>query len=162
MLNQNKPYIDASVEINSNIIPVKLLIDSGGSDALWLFEDENIGMAPVGDKYFEDYLGKGLSGSVYGKRSKVTSFSLNSFILEEVNVAFPDSISISFARKFKERSGSISGELLKRFNIIMDYPNGKVTFKKLRLGNIKYIFTLESMMTEKLVKFLSIQIKKEN
>jgi len=137
-LNQNKPYIDASVEINSNIIPVKLLIDSGGSDALWLFEDENIGMAPVGDKYFEDYLGKGLSGSVYGKRSKVTSFSLNSFKLEEVNVAFPDSISISFARKFKERSGSISGELLKRFNIIMDYPNGKVTFKK--NGNFKSPF----------------------
>jgi len=129
-LHNNKPYIDANVEINSKNIPVKLLIDSGGSDALWLFEDADNGVYPVGEKYFNDYLGKGLSGSVYGKRSKVTSFSLNSFKLENVNVAFPDSTSISFARKFKERSGSISGELLKRFNIIMDYTNQKVILKK--------------------------------
>ena len=26
-------------------IPVKLLIDSGGSDALWLFEDDSLGIS---------------------------------------------------------------------------------------------------------------------
>ena len=37
----NKPYIDVAVAIHEeqDNIPVKLLIDSGGSDALWLFED---------------------------------------------------------------------------------------------------------------------------
>ncbi|MEZ4792038.1 MAG: aspartyl protease family protein [Gelidibacter sp.] len=129
-LSHNKPYIDGMVEIDSVPIPVKLLIDSGGSDALWLFEDDEKGIMPIGDKYFEDYLGKGLSGSVYGKRSKIKSFSLQDFKFEDVNVAFPDSSSISIARKFKDRSGSISGELLRRFNIIFDYGNGKVTFKK--------------------------------
>ncbi|MEZ4801984.1 MAG: aspartyl protease family protein [Gelidibacter sp.] len=129
-LSHNKPYIDGMVEIDSSQMPVKLLMDTGGSDALWLFEDEDRGIMPIENKYFEDYLGKGLSGSVYGKRSKIKSFSLKDFKFKDVNVAFPDSASISIARKFRDRSGSISGELLKRFNIIFDYTNEKITLKK--------------------------------
>lgn len=49
-----------------------------------------------------------------------------------MNVAYPDSAAISFARKYKERRGSMGGELLKRFNIVLDYKNEKVTFKKNR------------------------------
>jgi hypothetical protein len=137
-LKNNKPYIDGAINIDDNEIPVKLLIDSGGSDALWLFEDIEKGILPSQNKYFEDYLGKGLSGSVYGKRSKIKSFSLQDFTFKDVNVAFPDSSSISTARNFKDRSGSISGELLKRFNIIFDYSNLKVTLKK--NGNFKAPF----------------------
>jgi hypothetical protein len=126
----NKPYIDGMVKIDTNNLPVKLLIDTGSSDALWLFEEDSLGMKPLNNKYFVDFLGKGLSGSVYGKRAKVKSFNLKNFVLKNVNVAFPDSTSISYARKHEERNGSISGELLKRFNIIMDYKNARVTLKK--------------------------------
>ncbi|MEZ4796029.1 MAG: aspartyl protease family protein [Flavobacteriaceae bacterium] len=127
----NKPYITGSVEMAKEDIPVTLLIDSGGSDAIWLFDDEERGIN-IPEKYFEDFLGRGLSGSVYGKRAKVSSFSLGRFKLRHVNAAFPDSTSISFARKFKERSGTVSGEVLKRFNIIYDYLNNKVSLKKNR------------------------------
>lgn len=126
----NKPYINGFVKIDIETLPVKLLIDTGSSDALWLFEEDSLGMKPLNNKYFDDFLGKGLSGAVYGKRSKIKSFSLKSFVLNNVNVAFPDSTSISYARKHEERNGSISGELLKRFNIIMDYKNAKVTLQK--------------------------------
>lgn len=127
----NKPYIDSVVELNGREIPVKLLLDSGGSDSLWLFEDEEKGIK-LPKLYFDDFLGRGLSGKVYGKRSRVSSFSIDEFKLRNVNVAFPDSVSITFARKFKERSGSISGNIMKRFNIIFDYRNNKVSFKKNR------------------------------
>jgi hypothetical protein len=40
----NKPYINANVKIYDKTIPVKLLVDTGGSDALWLFEEEAIGL----------------------------------------------------------------------------------------------------------------------
>jgi len=126
----NKPYINGHVKIDTENLPVKLLIDTGSSDALWLFEEDSLGMKPLNNNYFDDFLGKGLSGSVYGKRSKVKMFGLKSFVLENVNVAFPDSTSISYARKHEERNGSIAGELLKRFNIIMDYKNARVTLKK--------------------------------
>jgi len=126
----NKPYIDGIVKINTEALPVKLLVDTGSSDALWLFEEDSLGMKPLNDNYFMDFLGKGLSGSVYGKRTKVKSFRLNSFVLENVNVAFPDSTSISYARRHEDRNGSISGEILKRFNMIVDYGHARMTLKK--------------------------------
>ena len=126
----NKPYINGQVKIDSEPVPVKLLVDTGSSDALWLFEEDSLGIKPLNDKYFMDFLGKGLSGSVYGKRSKVRTFGLKRFVLKNVNAAFPDSTSISYARRHEERNGSISGELLKRFNIIMDYKNARMVLKK--------------------------------
>ena len=125
----NKPYLNVSVKINNNVIPLKLLIDSGGSDSLWLFEDEALGII-CGDKYFKDFLGHGLSGSVYGKRSKVQEILIGNFVLKNANVAYPDSLSILHARKFKDRNGSLAGNILKRFNIIVDYPRGYISFKK--------------------------------
>ena len=126
----NKPYINGAVKIGQKNIPVKLLIDTGSSDALWLFEEDSLGIMPIDHKYFDDFLGKGLSGSVYGKRSKVKSFNLKSFYLKDVNVAFPDSTSISYAKRHEDRNGSISGEILKRFNMVVDYKNAKITLKK--------------------------------
>ena len=125
----NKPYLNANVKIEGKDISVKLLIDSGGSDALWLFEDNQLGIKHT-DKYFEDFLGHGLSGSVYGKRSKIDEISLNGFRIKDANVAFPDSSSIAFAKQFKDRNGSLAGNILKRFNLIVDYQKASITLKK--------------------------------
>jgi hypothetical protein len=127
--HNNKPYMNAEVVLNGTTTSVKLLIDSGGSDALWLFDDAKNGISPP-DIYFDDFLGKGLSGSVYGKRTKVDKLLLKDFHLDNVNVAFPDSTSISFAKKIKDRNGSLSGEILKRFNITFDYSKKVMSLKK--------------------------------
>ena len=132
-----KPYINAEVAINRTIIPVKLLIDSGGSDALWLFEDDSLGIKST-NKYFYDFLGHGLSGSVYGKRSKVRILSLKSFHLNKVNVSFPDSTFTSYARKHKSRNGSLSGNILKRFDVVFDYQNAIITLTKNHYFNEKF------------------------
>ncbi len=147
-LVNNKPYIDATVMTSTKNVPVKLLMDSGGSDALWLFENDSLGLVPTKDGYFIDYLGKGLSGSVYGKRAKLAQFSIKSFHLNDLNVAYPDSAAVSFARKFKERSGSMAGELLKRFNIIMDYGNAQVTFKKNKYFNAPFTYDKSGIILE--------------
>lgn len=124
-----KPYLNAQVTVNNKDISVKLLIDSGGSDALWLFENETIGLT-ASENNFVDFLGHGLNGSVYGKRSKIESFSINSFELPHTNVAFPDSTSISSAKIFTDRNGSLAGNILKRFNVIIDYKKGLIQLKK--------------------------------
>lgn len=125
----DKPYINAHVNIQNKKIPVKLLIDSGGSDSLWLFEDDTMGIQS-GNAFFRDFLGHGLSGSVYGKRTKVDTFYLKNFKLKNANVAYPDATSIAFAKRVKERNGSIAGNILKRFNVIVDYKNSLLTLKK--------------------------------
>jgi len=134
-----KPYLNVEVDVNNKRIPVKLLIDSGGSDALWLFEDDENGIKMKDNHYFEDFLGNGLSGSIYGKRSKIERLYIKSFVFENVNVAYPDSSSIRYARKFVDRNGSISAELLKRFNLIFDYSDKTLIIKK--NGNFKTPFS---------------------
>ena len=128
---KNKPYIYTNVKIKGKQIPVKMLIDSGGSDALWLFEEDSLGIK-INDKYFEDFLGHGLTGSVYGKRTKVEEFSIKNFTLKNVNVSYPDQTSLVYVKLHKERNGSIAGSVLKRFNLIVDYHNEKITFNKNR------------------------------
>ncbi len=143
----NKPYINAEVKIAQDIVPVKLLIDSGGSDALWLFEDvsKNINIPA---KNYQDFLGRGLSGSLYGKRAKIESMSFGDFSLKRVNTAFPDSTSIVYARNFKERNGSVGGEVLKRFNIIIDYKNNRITLKKNGNFNSPFYYNKSGIVLE--------------
>ncbi|WP_236027485.1 PDZ domain-containing protein [Gelidibacter pelagius] len=147
-LYNNKPFIDAIIEVKGESIPVKLLMDSGGSDALWLFENDSLGLVPEDDNFFIDFLGKGLSGSVHGKRAKLKRFSINDFHINDLNVAYPDSAAVSFARKFKARSGSMGGELMKRFNIIMDYEGSKVTFKKNKHFNDSFEYNKSGIVLE--------------
>ena len=125
----DKPYFNIEVKVNKENIPVKLLIDSGSSDSLWLFENDSLGLN-TSDKYFEDFLGFGLSGSVHGKRSKIDGVKLKSFQLNKPKVAFPDSLTVEKLKKINGRNGSAGGEILKRFNITFDYRNAKVILKK--------------------------------
>jgi hypothetical protein len=52
---------------------VKLLIDVGNSDAIWLFKMFLI-KNKVPTNNFDDYLGKGFSGDVIGKRERIRFF----------------------------------------------------------------------------------------
>lgn len=128
-IERSKPYIVSSVVLNSKEIPIKLLIDIGNSDAIWLFEKESKGIKiPV--KNFEDYLGKGFSGDVEGKRAQVSKFKLSNFEFNNPIVAFPDSTSIKNVRMVKDRAGSVGSEILKRFAVIFDYPNQQLFLRK--------------------------------
>ncbi|CAL2104250.1 PDZ domain-containing protein [Tenacibaculum sp. 190130A14a] len=128
---RNKPYVDVNVDLvdNVNDLPVKLLIDSGGTDAMWLFEDTKKEIRTP-KKYFNDVLGEGFSGTIYGNRSRVAKLKIGKYEIIQPTAAFLDSTSTFNARKFKKRNGSIGGEVLKRFKVWIDYPNGKITFKK--------------------------------
>jgi len=129
---RNKPYIDASVQLDTvgnEMTTVKMLIDSGGSDALWLFEkpEEKIN-TPI--RHYYDILGEGLSGTIYGNRSRIPKIKMGKFEIMQPTVSFLDSISTYHARKFEKRNGSIGGNILKRFKIWIDYPNKKLVLRK--------------------------------
>lgn len=129
-----KPFLDAEVQLDTigNVLTkVKLLIDSGGSDAIWLFEDskENI---KTPNLFFNDVLGEGLSGSIYGNRSRISKMKLKSFEIIKPTVSFLDSTSTRNARRFQQRNGSLGAGILNRFIIWFDYPNKKITLKKNR------------------------------
>ena len=129
---RRKPFINAQVQldtIGNTLTDVKLLIDSGGSDAIWLFENTKE-VIKTPKSFFLDILGEGLSGSIYGNRSRIPKIKLKSFELEKPTVSFLDSISSVNALKFKERNGSIGSDILKRFTVWFDYPSRQFMLKK--------------------------------
>jgi hypothetical protein len=128
-IERSKPYITGSLVLNSVEIPVKLLIDIGNSDALWLFQNDSK-MIKIPEKNFEDYLGKGFSGDVEGRRALIKKFTMSKFEFYNPIIAFPDTISIRHVTMVKDRSGSVGSEILKRFTVVFDYPNQKMFLKK--------------------------------
>jgi hypothetical protein len=128
-IERSKPYVNGSVIIDSRIIPTKLLLDVGNSDAIWLFQNVSDEIeVPVNN--FDDYLGKGFSGDVIGKRARIAEFLISEFKFIKPIAAFPDSSSIRHLTIVPDRVGSIGGEILKKFSIVFDYPNEFIYLKK--------------------------------
>ena len=127
-LIRKKAYVDGEVYLKDDeSVSVRMLLDTGSSDAIWLMENEDI---QVPDNFYEDFLGRGLGGDVYGKRTRVKNMKLGDFSLENAKAAFPDMETFNTIKNLGNRNGSLGGEVLKRFNIIFDYRNQKITLRK--------------------------------
>ncbi len=127
--NQKKrPFISAKYLSNTRLIDINLLLDSGSGSSLWLFENKEKGIY-VTDNSFRDFLGKGFNGDIYGRKTKIKELHIGNFKLREVTASFPDSIYIQ-GISLNNRQGSLGGNILRRFNLIVDYPNQRISFKK--------------------------------
>ena len=126
----NKPFINIAVENHlGKEFKVRLLIDSGGGDALWLFPYSHPDII-VSDNYYVDFLGRGLNGNIFGKKSLINKMKIGSFEFENASVSYPDSTSMVKMHSNKDRNGTLGAGILKRFIVIMDYPNRMITLKK--------------------------------
>ncbi len=125
----SKPSITSKLVLDNQQLNANLLIDSGNSDAIWLFRD-SINKIKIPQKNIDDYLGHGFSGDIFGKRSKINKVYFNSFEFENPIVSFPDSLQIKNSNISDGRDGSIGSEILKRFVIVYDYKGEKIYFKK--------------------------------
>ncbi len=138
-IEKAKPYVEGVVMLDSVPIPVKLMLDNGNSDAIWLFQNVNKQIV-VPEKNFDDYLGQGLSGEVEGKKARIAEFSISKFTFKKPIVAFPDSLSIKNLTLIPGRVGSLGGEILKRFSVIFDYPNKAIYLRKNRVYNAPFSY----------------------
>lgn len=119
---KRKPYVHLDIpSFEANKASGYFLLDTGLSDALWLFskEVEFYETPPV----FEDFLGTGINGDVHGKRGKIPSMVFGKTHLNEIKVAYPDSTNFSQLSLKEKRLGSVGAELLSRFKLFFDYPN---------------------------------------
>lgn len=131
-LFRRKPYVNLKVQLDTigeKLTDVKLLIDSGGSDALWLFEHTKPNIVTP-KKHFNDILGEGLSGTIFGNRSRISKIRIGSFEIKEPTVSFLDTVSTKNARVFEKRNGSLGANILKRFTVWLNYSNNEIILKK--------------------------------
>lgn len=138
-IERKKPYVNALVKMDTVEVWAKLLIDTGNSDAVWLF-DRLSDKIDVPKKNFNDYLGQGLSGVIEGKRARIAEFSIGNFKFDSPIVAFPDSISIKNISVKSNRLGSLGGEILKRFSVVFDYNKQQLFLKKNKLYKSSFYY----------------------
>ncbi|HLA54748.1 MAG TPA: PDZ domain-containing protein [Flavobacterium sp.] len=143
-VENNKPYTAAGISMKKDNIPVKLLIDLGNSDAIWLFPDKSDSIK-VPQKNFDDFLGRGFSGDIHGKRGRIPQFDFHNYKFENPIAAFPDSSSIRNITMVENRVGSIGGEILKRFTIVLDYKNNKMFLRTGRDYNAAFNYNMSGI-----------------
>jgi len=152
---KNKPYIKiASNDYSIHSDSLKLLIDTGSSDALWLIDNENLA---IREPNFKDVIGYGFVDLISGKRSKLKKVNFGKYQFDEVNVAYPDSISYSFLEEVKLRDGSFGSEIMRRFIWFMDYPNSQLFYKASRNFDDPFIYDMSGLV----LKYGGVEVVKK-
>jgi len=124
-----KPFVRTTIVTDSmKTVPVKLLVDTGASDALWLSEnsDERI---HIPENHIETFLGRGLSGDLYGTKARIDAIWVGPLLLTQPIVAFPDSEVMDKLITSNDRNGTIGAEILRRFYVTVDYRNSRLTLR---------------------------------
>lgn len=124
-----QPYLEAGVQMRDQEKALKLLLDLGNNDALWLF--------PLYIKGFVEntpnintVLGQGAHGIIRGKRSRINALNIGPFKIARPILSTLDANSLRYLLTVSTRKGSIGNEVLKRFHIIFDYPNEVIYLRK--------------------------------
>lgn len=123
----DRAYLNVTTKLDDKTFDLKLLVDTGLADGLWLFEN---GTVKANKNYFEDVLGEGIGGTVFGKKSRLDEIQFSKFKFKSPLVSYPDTASYRQLRLIKDRNGSLGGGILKRFTLLMDYKGGKLFLKK--------------------------------
>jgi len=143
-LENNKPYTEAEIYVNNTYVPVKMLIDIGNADAVWIFP----GVVPgfhFQSPEIDDYLGRGFNGDIRGSRGRIHSIKIGNNILYKPIAAMPDLRSIAYIATVNDRAGSLGAEILSRFHIIMDYPGKTFYYRKNRYFNYPFRFNMSGI-----------------
>lgn len=139
-----KPYLESDVIFDKEKNTAKLLIDTGNSDAVWLFPTK-IENFPTNKPSIVDFLGRGFNGDIFGRRSRIKSIFLKDFQLDQPITSMPDSISIQHLEMTNDRKGSIGSEIMRRFDVIFDYPNKKLLLKKNKYYEDPFRFNMSGL-----------------
>lgn len=127
--NSDKPFVYTEILTeDSTKVPVNLLVDTGASDAIWLSKksDERI---QYPENHIETFIGRGLSGDLYGIKGRIDGIWVGPLILPQPIVAFPNSEIIDNLISSNDRNGTLGAEILRRFDVTIDYRNSRLTLR---------------------------------
>ncbi|MCX6234270.1 MAG: aspartyl protease family protein [Bacteroidetes bacterium] len=135
----NKPYLAAGVNLTGDtIIPCRLMVDLGASHTI-LFELPENNDIRLPFAKINAAVGRGLGGDIEGFFTRIHELSLGNFTLTDVVVSFSPDYKINDKTDDPILQGTLGGEILSRFDIILDYFNKKIYLKK----NYTYIEPFE-------------------
>lgn len=123
---RNIPCIDAKIVIgDEEPVLLSTYIDYASSESVELLEKPEMKFSlPIETE--DAYLGRGLSGDIYGKKGRITKLIIGPYELNYINAAFAPEKTRS---KVENTDGILGNGVFKRFNLIFDYANKKLYLK---------------------------------
>lgn len=119
-IEDRKPYLEAGIRQGGEIIPVKLIIDSGAGHPISLEADRN-SLFKLPETRIPANLGVGLSGPIFGSMGRIDELHIGKHTLHDVIAAFPDSAVMKRQSLSVLRDGNLGNNVLKRFTVVFDY-----------------------------------------
>ncbi len=144
-MEAGKPFLVINLKTaEGNSYHVKLLLDSGASNALWL-DMNSLEDFPIPEKNRHCHLGCGISGDVTGLLGRIKQVEIGPYSLPDVIVSFPDSLDISQQESVQGRNGSLGSEILKRFDVILDFPGRQILLRPNRNFQQKFHYDMSGI-----------------
>lgn len=128
-LRDSKPYITTTgaVSAGSQVLPLRLMLDTGAGHALSL-ETASDPRLSLPTERLRTNLGYGFSGLISGYLGRVAMLQLGTYQLHSLLTAFPDKHNV-VDRVTEARSGTLGFDVLRRFDIIIDYPHNQLLLR---------------------------------
>jgi hypothetical protein len=125
-IEDRKPYIKAKIAFADGAkTDNKLVLDLGAGHALSL--ENTVERHGLPEKFMAANLGVGLTGPVNGFLGRIKELDIGKFKIKNVITAFPQGD--QFKGMAIKRDGNLGIGILKRFNVIIDYPDSVVYLK---------------------------------
>ncbi len=140
-----KPYIYCTIVTHeSDTVNVKMLLDTGASQAMWLDKNSHDKIV-LPDKSVETHLGMGLNGAITGSVGLINNIILGRYNLKQPFCAFPDSSSLHAYTNKDNRNGSIGSNILRKFRVVIDYEKKKLYLRRSSYFSNKFFFNVSGL-----------------
>ena len=139
-VRRDKPYITLPVQLSNDVtIPTKLLLDTGASLALMLFEQTHPAILPPSNA-IRSSVGAGLGGDIEAVIGRIPTIYWGEWQQQEVISFFQQTDSLEDREISNYRNGLIGNELLSRYHLIFDYYAEQLWVKPARKYKHKFVF----------------------
>ncbi|MEQ9217754.1 MAG: aspartyl protease family protein [Cyclobacteriaceae bacterium] len=124
-----KPYVETRISQGDEKDSVRLLVDTGASHSI-LLDVSNTDDIVMPDEVIEVRLGRGLGGEIPGNLGRMDKFELSEFSFSKILTSIPLEGVYMKAIKRGSRHGTMGGDLLRRFKVVLDYQNSSMYLRK--------------------------------
>jgi hypothetical protein len=122
-MKRNLPFLKVTTEVvEGEVVPMTVYIDLASGDALELLMRPEQKYTLPG-KLKKDNLGTGLSGDINGYMGRSRRLQIGKYELRDIRTAFAPA---EIRSKQEGADGILGNDLIRRFNIIFDYPHSRL------------------------------------
>ncbi len=127
---RNTPVIQT--KLNNRL--VRLGIDTGNNDVLWLFN------LPQSQSYrrIKTYLGKGFSGDIHGELTLIDSLHTGNRIFNRIPVAIPDTGYVFFFEPRQQIHGLMGNGFFRHFTLCLNFRQNRLWLRKSFLYSVRF------------------------